>query len=423
MSPFPRRRSHPVISLRAPARSDACLLNRRLPLPPARVVLLAGAILTLSGCASSDRAEGEATGPRTPAATATDEAGRTIEERYVIGPTAARELGYRIDWQYPSRGTRLRRFAVQGDSVFTLDQSNVITRLRREEGDRVWRIPVASSRIEEILGITYIPEDERVYLTTGGELLVLDSINGSPVGKQKLERIANTDPLVLGQFLVYGSRNGQIVWHSYRLDSEWRSYQISHSIQIPPIYEDGYVIAVGGDGRIMSLLARSATQVWSARALGPVVAPPVAGNGAVYVASLDQHLRAYELSEDRSPLWQYLTESPLTEAPVLINGRVYQQVAAEGLLCFDALPLDRPGGQIIWRAENASGSVLTRMRDTLITWDRDHKRLQLVDDRLGAVIKTIDMPQIDTLIATDVERGNLYATGTDGRLIRLVPRN
>jgi outer membrane protein assembly factor BamB len=384
---------------------------------------LAGAILALTGCAASPEAEGESVQAAAPAEPEAEMLARTIEERYVIGPTAAREMGYRIDWQYPSPGTPLRRFTVQADSVFTLDANNVLTRLRREEGDRVWRIPVAASRIEEILGITYLPEDERVYLTTGGELLVLDSINGSPVGKQKLERIANTAPLVLGQFLVYGSRNGQIVWHSYRLDSDWRSYQVSNSIQIRPVYSDGYVIAVGSDGRIMNLLARSATQVWSARTLGPVVAPPVAGNGAVYVASLDQHLRAYELSEARSPRWQYLTESPLTEGPVLIHDRVYQQVADEGLVCFDALPLHQPGGKVIWRANDASGSVLTRMRDTLLTWDAAGKRIQLVDDRLGAVIKTTDMPQIDRIIATDVERGDLYATGTDGRIIRLVPRN
>jgi hypothetical protein len=384
---------------------------------------LAGSIFALDGCASSPEAEGEPVQPAAPAPADAQAIARTLEERYVIGPTAAREMGYRIDWQYPSPGLPLRQFTVQADSVFTLDANNVLTRLRREEGDRVWRIPVAASRIEEILGITFIPEDERVYLTTGGELLVLDSVNGSPIGKQKLERIANTAPLVFGQFLIYGSRNGQVVWHSYRLDSQWRSYQVSNSIQIPPVYADGFVIAVGSDGRIMNLLARSATQVWNAKALGSVVAPPVAGNGAVYVASLDQYLRAYELSEARSPLWQYLTESPLTEGPVLVQDRLYQQVADEGLVCFDALPLDRPGGLVLWRAEDAAGSVLTRMRDTLLTWDPAGKRIQLIDDRLGAVIQTIEAPQVDRIIATDVERGNLYATGTDGRIIRLVPRN
>jgi outer membrane protein assembly factor BamB len=396
---------------------------RRPRRSPAALFALGGAILALGGCASSPQAEGEPA----PAAASTDAeveaTARSLEERYVIGPTAAREIGYRIDWQYPSMGLPIRDFAIQADSVFTLDANNVLTRLRREEGDRVWRIPVAASRIVEILGITYIPEDERIYLTTGGELLVLDSVNGSPVGKQDLERIANTAPLVFGQFLIYGSRNGQVVWHSYRLDSEWRSYQVSNSVQITPVYEDGYVIAIGSDGRIMNLLARSASQVWSTKALGPIVAPPAAGNGAVYVASLDQHLRAYELSEARSPLWQYLTESPLAEGPVLIHDRVYQQVADEGLVCFDALPLDRPGGKVLWRADDAAGSVLTRMDDTLLTWDAAGRRIQLVDDRLGAVILNLDMPQIDEIIATDVEEGDLYATGTDGRIIRLVPRN
>lgn len=423
MSRSSRRLSLTAARLRTrPGSGRGCPGRRRCPALTA-AVLLAGALLTVGGCASADRAESEPAAAPPPAPAGEEGTAQDLERRYVIGPAAAREMGYRIDWQYPSIGTRLRRFAVQADSVFTLDTENVLTRLRREEGDRVWRIPVAASELDEILGITYIPEEERIYLTTGGELLVLDAVNGSPVGKQRLERIANTQPLVLGQFLIYGSRTGQLVWHSYRLDSDWRSYQISQSVQTAPIYEDGYVIAVGSDGRVMNLLARSATQMWSKKALEPIVARPVAGNGALYVASLDQHLRAYELAEDRSPLWEYLTESPLAESPVLIRDRVYQQVAAEGLVCLEALPPDSPGGVVIWRAREASGSVLTRMRDTLITWDAAHKRLQLVDDRLGAVIQTLEMPQIDMMIATDVERGNLFATGTDGRIIRLVPRN
>ena len=188
------------------------------------------------------------------------------------------------------------------------------------------------------------------------------------------------------------------------------------------MYSDGYVVTVGYDGRMMSLVARSVSQVWSKKALAPIVATPAAGNGAVYIASVDQHLRAYELGERRAPIWEKLTESPLRDAPVLIGDRVYQQVPSKGLMCLEALPIDSPGGVVIWRAEEATGNVITQIRGELLTWDDEAKRLDRVDARLGAVIGSWNAPQIGSIMATAPRSGDLYAAGTDGRISRLVPR-
>ena len=52
------------------------------------------------------------------------------------------------------------------------------------------------------------------FVTAGGELFVLDAASGSRLSKQTLSNIANTAPVEYGQFLVYGSRDGKIVWHA-----------------------------------------------------------------------------------------------------------------------------------------------------------------------------------------------------------------
>ena len=384
-----------------------------------------GAIL-IAGCASSGGGDATEAGATRAAAVGPGADGSValaerVERQYVIGPAAAREIGYRVDWQFPSAGTPMRKVVVQDDSVFTLDELNVLTRLRREEGDRVWRLPVADP-LEVIYGIDYVPSREEIYLTTGSDLIVLDAATGSRLGKQRLRFVANTAPVQIAPYLVYGSRDGQLVWHSYLLDTYWRGYQVSLSIQVPPVYSDGYVVAVGSDGRVMSIIAQSVSQVWSKKALAPVVASPAAGNGAVYVASLDQHLRAYELGERRAPIWEKLTESPLRDAPVLIRDRVYQHVPSRGLMCLEALPIDSPGGVVVWRAEEAGGNVVTQIRGELLTWDDDAKRLDRLDARLGAVIGSWHAPHVAAIMATSVESGDLYATGNDGRVCRLVPR-
>lgn len=387
--------------------------------------LLAAAALA-GGCASTEEA-GTGNGSPTTAPVAATEPmedlspAEMVELRYVIGPAAARDFGYRVDWQSPSRGFTIRKVEVAYDSVFTLDERNLLTRLRREDGERVWDIPAAQP-IEEILGISFVPSAERIYLTVGGEIYVLDASTGSRVSRQTLNRAANTEPVRFGSFLVYGARSGQLIWHSYLLDSVWRAYQIAPSIDVAPVVSDGYIVAVGSDGRVMSLDARSASQIWNRKALAPIEARPVAGNGVVYVASLDQHLRAYEITERRSPLWEYLTESPLTEAPVLIDDRVYQHVPTEGLVCLEALPLDSPGGVVLWRMEDVHANVVTRIGRNLLAWNETTRSLHVIDERLGAVVRVIDLPQVVSLHASKVDGGSLYAVGADGRVERLVPR-
>lgn len=407
-------------------RACAAVRGRGLAATAATALLLA-----VAGCGTSPVPDDEAAlGTTSTAAPATaapeerltgDALAEAVEERYLIGPAAARELGYRVDWQYPSSGSPIQQVVVADDAVFTLDARNFLTRLRREEGDRIWRIPIANA-VDRIFGITFAPSLERLYVTAGGELFVLDAASGSRLSKQKLQYIANTAPVEYGQFLIYGSRDGKIVWHAPVLGTTWRAYQVSRSIQLPPVIDGNLVVAVGNDGRIMSLDVANAAQVWSRKVLDSIVAPPVVGNGAAYVASLDQHVRGYELAVNRSPLWEYLTESPLRHAPVLVDDHVYQQVPSEGLVCLEALPLDSPGGVVVWRAAACGGSVVTAIGRNLIAWNREDGKLDLIDERFGAVVGSKSLPHVDDVTATSPRRGDLYVTSTDGRLERLVPR-
>src|SRR5690606_3929753 len=103
-----------------------------------------------------------------------------LDQQYVIGPTVANELNYRIAWQSSEGGLNPKVFTIDGDSIFVLDDRNVLTRLRIEDGQRVWRANVAAP-IEEIMGVNMV--GERVYVTAGGAMMVLDANNGAMVAK------------------------------------------------------------------------------------------------------------------------------------------------------------------------------------------------------------------------------------------------
>ena len=346
-----------------------------------------------------------------------------LELRYVVGPNAARHIGYQIDWQYPSfTNHQITRLEVQHDSVFALDSRNTLLRLDRDSGRRIWEIPVADPT-DEILSIDFVPATGRIYLLTIGEIFSLDAATGAIEDRRRLKRLAATEPILHGQFMIYGSRDGKLSWFSYLLGAGGQAYQIADTIRIPPVYSDGYVVAIGSRGTVMSLFAGNASQVWSRNALDEIVASPAIGDGVVYVASLDQHLRAYELGRPRSPLWDYLTESPLTDSPVLVDDRIYQQVAAEGLLCFQAQPLDSPGGVVVWQCDGVTGSVLTRNGNDVLVWDDLDRSLAIIDDRVGALVETWTLPALKHLIADDLTDGALFGTGRDGRVIKLRPRS
>lgn len=394
----------------------------RLPI----AACLAATALTLTACESgeqtSDAELNTAPAQLEVAMTPADE----LDRRYVVGRRAANRLGYRIDWQaYTAGGEPVSGLTLnpESDSLMVVDDGNEVMRIDLDSGRRKWAIPIADTTAE-VLAVQHAPDFERVIVTTPSVIYVLDDATGSEINhrRQQLPKAAATAPVWHGGYLVYGARNGQLIWRSTNVGAEWRAYQLANAISVQPVYEDGYLVGVGSGGRVMAINAGSASQVWTQHALDEVVAAPAINDGIVYVPSLDQHLRAYDAQSPRPrPMWEYLTEAALVDSPVVVEDRVYQQVPGAGLLCFEANPVDSPGGVLIWKCGDATGNVLTQRGSNLLVWDDNEKRLGVIDVRLGEVIETWTMPAVDHLIADSTVNGAIYATGHDGRVIRLEP--
>ncbi|MHC4990857.1 MAG: outer membrane protein assembly factor BamB family protein [Planctomycetota bacterium] len=393
-------------------------------IPGGRLLALLAASTLIGACQSTSDTES----PSSPDASATAAApGATdtadLDQRYVIGPSVAREMGYRIDWQVRalSSAESLRSVVPQHDSLFVVDSENFLARFQRKDGRRVWRVSVAEPW-EEILGVNYVPFQERVYITTGGSVRVVDAITGSTIARQALSKVASTAPVLFNIYFIYGGRNGQLIWYAPQVAYDWQAYQVSQSLTMRPLLDGNVVMAVGNDGRVMALNAETATQLWSKQLLDSVVAHPVSGNGIVYLAATDQYLYAFDLVSGRT-LWRRLTTSPLVDSPTLIGNRVYQQIPGAGLTSFDAIPLDDPDGVIVWTASNVDGNVLTQRRQDLLAWDGADRSITLVNGASGGVVHNASVPQVQQLMATSVREGNLFAVADDGRIERLVPRN
>ncbi len=343
-----------------------------------------------------------------------------LERDYLIGYQSARKLGLRINFQtqtHPEDGSGIQQLSVQADGIFVLDGVNFLTRLRRSNGQRVWRLPVAG-RLDVIQGINYQRVSERVFLTTTSHILVLDDDTGSMIDKQGLGQIASTAPVVFGDFFIYGSRNGQVVWHSSEVGYQWRGYQVSPTMRVAPLLVGSVIVAAGSDGRVMVLDAGSAAGIWNKRLLNEVVAAPTTDNGLLYIAGLDQYLWAIDIANGRT-LWKYLAEVPLNSPPTVLDGQLYQQIRGTGLHCFAPHPLNAPGGEILWTAPEVTGEVIGAHRQRLFVWDADERVLAVVDAKRGGVVTTVPLPDVKHIYMLGTDE--LYAAGDDGRVISLSP--
>jgi len=345
----------------------------------------------------------------------------SVELQYVIGPQAARSFGFRIDWQTTALTTNYKHILVQDDAILLLDERNMLARIDRNDGRVIWRVPVARE-MADAYSISYVPWRERILVLTGPELLLLDAATGSLTGIQPLLHIANTPGTVLGPYLLYGSRNGLLIWHQYELGAFLRGYSVASSMRIRPVHDGEFVLAIGVDGRMMSVTAGSASMVWSHRALATVSAAPTISQGIAFIASEDQYIRAFEVDRSRSPRWQRLMSSPLTDSPVVIDDRVYQRVAGVGLVCFEAFPPSAPGGVLVWTAEDSTGQVVRTSGSDLLTWDPLRRRMEIVDAALGAVAGTIAVPRARHIISERIDGDDLIIIGDQGEVLRLIPR-
>jgi hypothetical protein len=377
--------------------------------------VLATIALAAAGCASSSPSpEGSGAAGPAPAPDTPDR----IDPGYIVGPREAAELGYRVDWQslVDARGG-IRHLSIQEDAIFVLDGENFLSRMRRVDGRRVWRVPVGRATTE-INGVVYVAPARAVYVVAGGDLLEIDAGTGAQTGRQKLDKIANTTALLYGPFLIYGSRNGQIVWHNYSIAYQWRAYQVAGAIQVQPVVAGRYLVAAGTGGTVMVLSAGGEGQLWSKKMLDEVTAPPAVGGDVVYVSSKDQILRAFDLYTGRK-LWDTLTASPLTDGPVLLGSDLYQNVPGEGLHCFEAKPRNSRRGVVRWVNEAVEGRVVTEHAGNVMVWSEREQLLHAVERGGGAVAASIPLDRVARL---DTQGGEIVAVADDGRLVRLIPR-
>ncbi|MDP7009458.1 MAG: PQQ-binding-like beta-propeller repeat protein [Phycisphaerales bacterium] len=344
-----------------------------------------------------------------------------------------REISYRIDWVNQETAADLHLATLTDSKLYAIDTFDHLVCYDLKNGSWLWSTPVGN-RIYALLGINANEEARQVYVNADGAVYAFESDTGmlptftdnpmkdatdKPV--QKLRWSANTPAILSGSTLLYGSRNGNLVWHDCSIGFSSRTYSIADSMQIAPTISGDIVVATGGKGSVAAIDLKNSRSLWLMELLDAIVVSPTINHGTVYIAGTDQYLRAVDLYTGR-PRWKYLTTAELVDAPVVIDDALYQQIPGAGLTSFSAFAPDITGEKR-WTSPKVTGNVITTTKDDrLLCWDAKARVLQVVDPKHGSVTYTMALPLVQTLLVDSLIGGNLYLVTDDDAIIKLIPR-
>lgn len=346
-----------------------------------------------------------------------------LDEQYVIGPTAADRLGYRVMWDISPRLNDVVELArLDGDSLFLVDADNSVTRLMRSNGAQTWLRPIGTLT-DSVLGVNRASFNgvDVILALTQGDVHVFETGNGVQRDRQPLDRTANTAAILFGPALIYGSLNGQLVWHHYELSSYMGGTTLHGAVSAPPALLGDVVVGVSDQGHVLAVEAGNHMRMWSKMARSQIVAAPALNQEAVYVASLDQHLRCYNINNGQV-MWDHLHSGPLTQPPVLIADKLLLQTPDMGLVCYEALPYADLDGNILWNNEEAKGTVIGRHRGRLFAWDARSHTFEVLDEGSGGVIDRVQLPKAEKVLVSEFDSGEIYVIAENGQTTKIVPR-
>lgn len=348
-----------------------------------------------------------------------------LDAESLVPPSRVAAIGYRPEWQTVvtrSPGSRLVDGFATADGLFVHDSNNLLTRLGLERGDSIWQTPVGAAT-DEVLDVFRVKDQDRDDVLVVGRLAihVVAFTSGISEARQKVERTLYTPATIFGPYLIYGSRDGKIIWHQFEVGYPWRGHSLPGSVTAEPLVVGDLVYAVGSEGLILALDAASTRLVWEKQLVAGIDARPASADGLLLVAGRDQYLWAFDAATGRT-IWRYFTESPLVEGPVVAGGAVYQWVPTEGLVKLELRPSDRIDGKAIWKQMDADGRILAAHAGRLMIWNARARELKFVDMGTGAVVDRLALPRVRSIVAEGFESPALSFISEDGTVMRIVPQ-
>lgn len=373
----------------------------RAALTLACVALLAGG-LTACRSASSGRAP----------------APRAADQLLAISDSEMREVGFRRDWTgfpFVARRASAERFSVTSAGPVVQDSDGNITRLDERTGLNRWTTSVATP-LTRFVGVD---EDtfggqSAVMISTQSEVYWLDLATGNLLDRQNLAVVANTKPIIVGPYAVFASPTGEAFAHHRAATKAW-GFRLNGVVTVDPVLTPaGSAAVLSQSGDLVYLEPISGALAGRAKLFDGAAFPPAVGDSAIFIASLDQSVYAFDF-EGRQ-LWRYRTPVRVNTKPVAFGGLVYVEIPGYGMHAFD-----QGTGRIQWQNTDIRGSVVGESNGRLLVFDG--AMLHTVAPESGTLFASAAIEQADQVVSEPFVDGDLYILRKDGGMAKFIPIN
>ncbi|HMN40331.1 MAG TPA: PQQ-binding-like beta-propeller repeat protein [Phycisphaerales bacterium] len=347
------------------------------------------------------------------------------------------KLGYRLEWRgFPTMlpGEHITQFEIFDDIVVAQESAGVVSVLESRSGTARWSDQVAG-RLTKFVGI--LRNDDRLLVSSESEIYFYDIATGTLKNKQQLQQVVNTRPARVGDILVYGCANGQVLGHLLLNGFRAWATGLGGSIATDPILtSSGRVALCSTTGELVILDGLSGLSQGRAKMFSGPGASIASSDTALYIASTDHSLYAYS-SEGAVPFWRKRTSQPLRQKPTYHDGRVYCDMGeAEpndarasariktptvevmgGLTCFDSA-----NGKVLWSNPKVSGVLIGLRNKRLVVWNAADSTVYTLQPADGVIVEAVKLPGVTMLKPDAFTDGNLYAVSTTGLVSKLAPK-
>jgi len=332
---------------------------------------------------------------------------------YTVDHDAWASLGYRYDWTgfpYVERGERVLYTKAWGDVVAVLEGGSTLSVLDADTGRVRWNRTLAN-RLTQFVGLAR--DGNKLVAASDTEFYLLALDTGDITGRQRLEKVANTAPVITGDLAVYGTASGEITGQLLTIGLRVWGNTAGASIDQPPVLLDNGFGVITRTGDLLFVDGRG-SQLGRTRIYGGATTRPVGGAGQFYVASSDQSVYAFD-PNGAVQIWRHRTEHPLTVQPTYLDGVLYCETFNDGLVAFRAA-----SGQVLWSNSGVRGTVVARRGTELLVWSGS--TATTIDAGSGDVLEQVALPHIASLRADAIDGGNLYAVTDSGLVLKFDPR-
>ena len=322
------------------------------------------------------------------------------------------ELGYEWKWTgFPplQPGAVINHATAYDDLLVFQGSGSTLSVLESNTGKVRWsrQVDRPATRFQES-----VLRGETLYTASDTDLWEFDIHNGNTIDRDALGTLVNTSPLLVENLAIFGTLSGELFAFEMINDFKLWSYRFDGPINIPAIQiDDNFIAAISENGELRTLQSANAHSGMHTQIAGGSEADLVTDGVAIYVASKDQSIYAFD-SEDGFRFWRVRSSDPVTVQHTLYDGVLYATTDDTGLTAIDAST-----GDILWNNDSIGGWVLTVVDgNELIVFSGFE--LLAIDKERGDIIPRMPLKDIAGIRTNSVDNGDIYVITLEGSVAK-----